>query len=71
MPRNSDEAMDTMILERSQTGYYPCGTYSLSKSMDKSVVDGQLKVHGFKNVRVIDVLFSTSFRIVVSKIRSI
>ncbi|KAG9238003.1 GMC oxidoreductase-domain-containing protein [Amylocarpus encephaloides] len=29
MPRNSDEAMNKMILERSQTGFHPCGTTRL------------------------------------------
>lgn len=72
MPRNSDEAMDKMILERSQTGFRgcpcrplkrhfandsgldPCGTCRLSKHIGQGVVDEKLKVHGLKNVRVID-----------------
>ncbi|KAJ5909394.1 oxidoreductase [Penicillium tannophilum] len=54
MPRNSDEAMEKMILERSQTGFHPCGTCRLSKNIDQGVVDETLKVHGFKNLRVID-----------------
>jgi choline dehydrogenase-like flavoprotein len=32
----------------------PCGTARLSKSIDEGVVDSQLKVHGIKNLRVID-----------------
>jgi len=54
MPRASDAAMDKMILERSQTGFHPCGTTRLSKSIEEGVVDSQLKVHGIKKLRVID-----------------
>ncbi|TVY59654.1 putative GMC-type oxidoreductase [Lachnellula suecica] len=54
MPRTSDEAMNKMILERSQTGFHPCGTTRLSKDIEQGVVDSQLKVHGVKRLRVID-----------------
>ncbi|KAI3058670.1 CAZyme family AA3 [Aspergillus niger] len=54
MPRNSDEAMDKMILERAQIGFHPCGSCRLSKKIEDGVVDGDLKVHGLENVRVID-----------------
>ncbi|CZR62779.1 probable alcohol dehydrogenase [Phialocephala subalpina] len=54
MPRHSDAAMDKLVLERSQTGFHPCGTTRLSKSIEEGVVDSQLKVHGIKNLRVID-----------------
>ncbi|KAH8668127.1 hypothetical protein BGZ60DRAFT_43938 [Tricladium varicosporioides] len=54
MPRNSDEAMNKVILERSQTGFHPCGTTRLSKSIEQGVVDSELKVHGVKRLRVID-----------------
>ncbi|CAM1500631.1 Fc.00g097930.m01.CDS01 [Cosmosporella sp. VM-42] len=54
MPRTSDEAMIKMILERSQTGFHPCGTARLSKSIEEGVVDSKLQVHGVKNLRVID-----------------
>lgn len=33
MPRASDEAMNTMILERSQTGFHPYGTCHLGQSI--------------------------------------
>lgn len=32
----------------------PCGTARLSKNIDEGVVDTNLKVHGIKNLRVID-----------------
>jgi len=54
MPRGSDEAMKKAILERSQTGFHPCGTCRLSKNIDQGVVGETLKVHGVKNLRVID-----------------
>jgi choline dehydrogenase-like flavoprotein len=54
MPRDSDEGMIKTILERSQTGYHPCGTCRLSKDINKGVVDPTLRVHGVKNLRVID-----------------
>ncbi|KAI9742676.1 MAG: hypothetical protein M1818_003817 [Claussenomyces sp. TS43310] len=54
MPRHSDEAMKKLILERSQTGFHPCGTTRLSKTIEDGVVDSQLKVHGIQKLRVID-----------------
>lgn len=54
MPRSSDEAMNRQILERSQTGFHPCGTLRIGKDIDQGAVDPQLRVHGVKNLRVID-----------------
>ncbi|KAJ7347004.1 hypothetical protein DFH08DRAFT_780796 [Mycena albidolilacea] len=54
MPRSSDEAMNKMILERSQTGFHPCGTARLGKDIEHGVVDGKLRVYGVQNLRVID-----------------
>ncbi|KAF2114701.1 hypothetical protein BDV96DRAFT_661095 [Lophiotrema nucula] len=54
MPRNSDEAMKTMFLERSQTGFHPCGSCRLSKDISQGVVDTNLQVHGTDSLRVID-----------------
>ncbi|KAF7888283.1 uncharacterized protein EAF02_002824 [Botrytis sinoallii] len=54
MPRNSDEAMNKMILERSQTGFHPCGTARLGKSIEQGVVDSELRVFGVKNLRITD-----------------
>jgi choline dehydrogenase len=54
MPRHSDEAMKKMILERSQTGFHPCGSLRINKSIEEGVVDSELKVFGMKNLRVMD-----------------
>ncbi|KAF8199782.1 hypothetical protein K438DRAFT_1966149 [Mycena galopus ATCC 62051] len=54
MPRSSDEAMNKMILERSQTGFHPCGTARMGKDIKHGVVDGKLRVYGVQNLRVID-----------------
>lgn len=54
MPLHSDEAMNKAVLERSQTGFHPCGTARLSKSVHQGVVDSKLRVHGIRNLRVAD-----------------
>lgn len=54
MPLNSDEAMNKAVLERSQTGFHPCGTARLSKDISQGVVDSNLRVHGIRNLRVAD-----------------
>ncbi|RDA95710.1 hypothetical protein CP533_1085 [Ophiocordyceps camponoti-saundersi (nom. inval.)] len=54
MPLDSDEAMKRAVLDRCQTAFHPCGTARLSKHIDQGVVDARLRVHGVKNLRVID-----------------
>ncbi|KAJ5084083.1 hypothetical protein NUU61_008662 [Penicillium alfredii] len=54
MPRDSDEEMDRVILDRSQTGFHPCGTTRLSQDIQQDVVDPELRVHGTKNLRMIN-----------------
>ncbi|KAI0543022.1 hypothetical protein GGR58DRAFT_5434 [Xylaria digitata] len=54
MPLDDDAAMRHAVLDRSQTAFHPCGTARLSKNIQQGVVDPQLKVHGIKNLRVID-----------------
>ncbi|KAI1761055.1 putative GMC oxidoreductase [Hypoxylon sp. FL1150] len=54
MPRTSDAAMDKMILERSQTGFHPCGSTRMAPDITQGVVDGKLKVFGVGSLRVID-----------------
>lgn len=54
MPRSSDAAMETMIKERSQTGFHPCGTLRMGKDVEQGVVDGQLRVFGVEGLRVVD-----------------
>ncbi|RDA94088.1 hypothetical protein CP533_5335, partial [Ophiocordyceps camponoti-saundersi (nom. inval.)] len=54
MPLDDDKAMHHAVLDRCQTSFHPCGTARLSKDVQQGVVDPQLKVHGIKNLRVID-----------------
>lgn len=54
MPLNDDAEMKRAVLDRCQTAFHPCGTNRLSKSKEQGVVDSGLKVHGVKNLRVID-----------------
>ncbi|KAJ5620222.1 hypothetical protein N7510_004206 [Penicillium lagena] len=54
MPLHDDDLMKRTVLDRSQTSFHPCGTARLSKSIQQGVVDPNLKVHGLKNLRVID-----------------
>ncbi|KAM0553318.1 hypothetical protein ACHAPJ_007331 [Fusarium lateritium] len=54
MPLDDDELMKRTVLDRSQTSFHPCGTARLSKNIQQGVVDPGLKVHGIKNLRVID-----------------
>lgn len=54
MPLDDDEAMKRTVLDRSQTSFHPCGTARLSKDIQQGVVDAGLKVHGIRNLRVID-----------------
>lgn len=54
MPRHSNAAMETMIKERSQTGFHPCGTLRMGKDKEQGVVDSKLKVFGVDKLRVID-----------------
>ncbi|KAL2859359.1 alcohol oxidase [Aspergillus pseudodeflectus] len=54
MPLESDEEMKRAVLDRSQTGFHPCGTARLSKSIHQGVVDEKLRVHGIRNLRVAD-----------------
>ncbi|CAG8207825.1 unnamed protein product [Penicillium salamii] len=54
MPRESDEEMDRLVIDRAQTGYHPCGTARLSPHISQGVVDSELRVHGAKNLRIID-----------------
>ncbi|KAI9929321.1 hypothetical protein ASPWEDRAFT_69425 [Aspergillus wentii DTO 134E9] len=54
MPLDSDEEMKKAVLDRSQTGFHPCGTARLSKNIGQGVVDSRLRVHGIKNLRIAD-----------------
>nr|BAF98891.1 formate oxidase 1 [Schwanniomyces vanrijiae] len=54
MPLDDDKEMRRAVLDRCQTAFHPCGTNRLSKNIEQGVVDPALKVHGVKNLRVID-----------------
>ncbi|KAJ5490177.1 Glucose-methanol-choline oxidoreductase [Penicillium expansum] len=54
MPLDSDDDMNRAVLDRSQTGFHPCGTARLSKSIHQGVVDSKLRVHGVRNLRIAD-----------------
>ncbi|CAI7568006.1 unnamed protein product [Penicillium viridicatum] len=54
MPLDSDDDMNRAVLDRSQTGFHPCGTARLSKSIHQGVVDSKLRVHGVRNLGIAD-----------------
>lgn len=50
---SSDEAIKTHIRKSVETVYHPVGTCKMGND-DMAVVDAQLRVHGVKNLRVVD-----------------
>jgi choline dehydrogenase len=53
--RNRIEDIRSFLRDHSDTEYHPVGTCKMGPASDPlAVVDGQLKVHGLQNLRVID-----------------
>ncbi|KAH6704142.1 hypothetical protein BKA61DRAFT_636021 [Leptodontidium sp. MPI-SDFR-AT-0119] len=53
LPRHSDDLMHKKLLERVSTGYHPCGSCHMGRTIE-GVVDGCLKVFGVKCLRIVD-----------------
>lgn len=49
----SDEELDAFVRERAETAFHPCGTCKMGTD-EMAVVDGEGRVHGMENLRVID-----------------
>lgn len=52
-PPSSDEDLEHFIRQNAETIYHPVGTCKMG-SDEMAVVDDQLRVHGIKNLRVVD-----------------
>ncbi|KAL3299927.1 choline dehydrogenase [Colletotrichum asianum] len=50
----SDEEMDRFLRERLLNFYHPTSTFCMGLEKDGAVVGQDLKVHGFKNLRIAD-----------------
>ncbi|KAL8754257.1 MAG: hypothetical protein Q9184_005171 [Pyrenodesmia sp. 2 TL-2023] len=50
----SDEDIDARIRGYSEVWHHSAGTAAMGKDIQDSVVDAELKVHGLKNLRVVD-----------------
>ncbi|WP_072281216.1 choline dehydrogenase [Rappaport israeli] len=49
----SDAELDAFVRQHGETAYHPCGTCRMGEGED-CVVDGQGRVHGMENLRVVD-----------------
>jgi 4-pyridoxate dehydrogenase len=51
----TDAALEDYVRRTAVTAHHPCGTCKLGPADDAmAVVDGELRVHGFENLRVVD-----------------
>jgi choline dehydrogenase len=51
----SDEALDAHLRRKAESAYHPSGTCKMGSAGDpEAVVDGQLRVRGVRNLRVVD-----------------
>lgn len=51
--KQSDEELDQFVREHGETAYHPCGSCRMGEG-EMAVVDGQGRVHGMQNLRVVD-----------------
>ncbi|AKX44858.1 choline dehydrogenase [Thiopseudomonas alkaliphila] len=49
----TDAELDAFVRERAETAYHPCGTCKMGTD-EMAVVDGEGRVHGVENLRVVD-----------------
>ncbi|KAH7341232.1 GMC oxidoreductase [Rhizoctonia solani] len=50
----TDEVIEAWIRREAETIYHPVGTAKIGTSIENSVVDSELRVHGIKGLRVVD-----------------
>ena len=50
----TDAALEEFIKQKSTTVFHPAGSCKMGKREEGGVVDGQLRVHGVSNLRVVD-----------------
>ena len=53
MHLQTDAELDAFVREHAETAYHPCGTCKMGED-EMAVVDGQGRVHGLQNLRVVD-----------------
>ncbi|CAE6461743.1 unnamed protein product [Rhizoctonia solani] len=50
----TDDVIEAWIRREAETIYHPVGTAKIGTSIENSVVDSELRVHGIKGLRVVD-----------------
>ena len=52
--KSNDEELIEHFKKNATSVYHPCGTCRMGESINKGVVSNKLKVHGLKNLWVLD-----------------